>query len=66
MELSEPGVVSPHNAIVVNHGLSRRVYYAAIQMHDAFAVLVIAEGFERERKQRRFLFGKHGGDLPFG
>src|SRR6266536_240357 len=39
---------------------------AAILMYDSFAVLVIAEGFERERKQRRFLFGKHGGDLPFG
>ena len=27
LELSEPGVVSRHNAIVGNHGLSRRVYY---------------------------------------
>src|SRR3989442_396311 len=27
LELSESGVVSPDNAIVVNHGLSRRGYY---------------------------------------
>ena len=39
---------------------------AAIQMHDALAVLVIAERFQRQRQQRGFLFGKHGGHLPFG
>src|ERR1039458_1242750 len=39
---------------------------AAIQMHDALAVLVIAEGFQRQRKQGGLLFGKHSGDLPFG
>src|SRR5271165_1403540 len=39
---------------------------AAVQMHDAFAVLVIAEWFQREWKQRGFLFGKHGGHLPLG
>jgi hypothetical protein len=35
-------------------------------MHDALAVLVIAEGFQRQRKQGGLLFGKHSGDLPFG
>ena len=39
---------------------------AAVQMHDAFAVLVIAKGFDRQWKQERFLFREHGGDLPFG
>ena len=35
-------------------------------MHDAFAVLVIAEGFQREWEQRRFFFRKHGRYLPSG
>src|SRR5579859_183068 len=39
---------------------------AAVQMHDAFAVLVIAKGFDRQRKQERFLFCKHSRDLAFG
>src|SRR6516164_4301539 len=35
-------------------------------MHDALAVLVIAEGLNRQRKQEWFLFRKHGSDLAFG
>ena len=38
----------------------------AVQMHDAFAVLVIAKGFQREWQQRGLLFRKHRCDLPFG
>ena len=39
---------------------------ASVQMHDAFAVLVIAERFDRQWQQERFFFGKHRGHLPFG
>jgi hypothetical protein len=39
---------------------------AAVQMHDAFAVLVIAEGFDRQGQQERLFFRKHGGNLAFG
>ena len=35
-------------------------------MHDALAVLVIAKRLQRQRQQRGFLFGKHGGHLPLG
>jgi hypothetical protein len=35
-------------------------------MHHALAVLVIAEGFQRQWKQERFLFRKDGRDLAFG
>src|SRR5260370_34636532 len=35
-------------------------------MYDPLTVLVVAERFERQWEQERFLFGKHGGDLPFG
>jgi hypothetical protein len=35
-------------------------------MHDAFTVLGVTKGFQRQWQQRRFLFGKHGGDLPLG
>ena len=37
---------------------------AAIEVHRAFAVAVIAKRFERERPERRLLLGKHHGDLP--
>ena len=37
---------------------------AAIEVHRAFAVPVIAKRFERERAERRLLLGKHDGDLP--
>jgi len=39
---------------------------AAVEMHDALAVLVIAKRFERQRQQRGLLFGEHGGHLPLG
>ena len=39
---------------------------AAIQMHRAFAVLVVAERFQRQRQQRRLLFGEHRRDLSLG
>ena len=41
-------------------------FHAAVQMHGALAVLVIAEGFEGQRSQRRFFFREHGGHLPLG
>jgi hypothetical protein len=41
-------------------------FNAAVQMHNTLAVLAIAERFDRQWKQERFLFGKHGSDLPFG
>jgi hypothetical protein len=34
-------------------------FEAAVQMHGAFAVLLIAERLERQRLQRGFLFGEH-------
>src|ERR1700726_2791691 len=37
-----------------------------VEMHDPLAVLVVAEWFQGQWEQERFLFGKHGGDLPFG
>ena len=39
---------------------------AAIQVHGALAVLVIAERFDRQRKQRWTLFSEHRCDLPLG
>ena len=41
-------------------------FHAAIQMHRALAVLVVAERLHGQRLQRRPLFGEHGGDLPLG
>jgi hypothetical protein len=35
-------------------------------MHCAFAVLITAERLQGQRQQVWFLFGKHGGHLPFG
>jgi len=34
-------------------------FHAAIQMHHAFSVLVVAERFERKGLQVRFFFGEH-------
>jgi hypothetical protein len=39
---------------------------APIKVHGAFAVLVIAKRFERQRHQCRFLLGEHRGNLAFG
>jgi len=39
---------------------------AAIQMHRAFAILVIAERFERQRKQSGLLLGEHRCNLALG
>src|ERR1035437_5762996 len=39
---------------------------AAIQVHRAFTVLVIAEGLDGQWQQGRPLFGEHGSDLPLG
>ena len=41
-------------------------FHAAVQVHDAFPELVIAERLERQREQGRFLFGEHHRHLPFG
>ena len=43
---------------------SRFNFDAAIQVNHAFAVLVITEGFKRQRLKAWLLFGKHCGDLP--
>src|SRR5215470_16027334 len=40
-------------------------FHTAVQMHDAFAVLVIAKWLDRQRQQERLFFSKHGGDLSF-
>jgi hypothetical protein len=39
--------------------------HAAIQMYDAFSVLVIAEGFQRQGQQVRIFLGEHDRHLPF-
>ena len=45
----------------------RGIYFdAAIQIDGPLAVLVIAEGLQRQRLKLGFLFGEHGGDLTFG
>jgi hypothetical protein len=41
-------------------------FYTTIEMDHAFSVLVVAEGFERQRLQVRFFFEEHGCDLAFG
>src|SRR5271155_783674 len=41
-------------------------FHATIQMNDAFSVLVVAEGFQRQGEQVRFFFGEHDRDLAFG
>src|SRR3979411_1949357 len=46
--------------------VSRFDFHAAVQVHGAFAILVIAEGFDGQRQQGRPLFGEHGRDLPLG
>src|SRR4029450_3703607 len=46
--------------------VGRLYFHAAIQIHGAFAVLVVAERLQRQREQGGFLFGEHGGPLPFG
>src|SRR5579863_9910601 len=46
--------------------VSRFHFHTPIQMHGSLAVLVIAERFEWQRKQRRFLFGEHRSDWSFG
>ena len=40
--------------------------HAAVQMHRALAVLVIAERLDGQRQQRGPLFGEHRRDLPLG
>jgi hypothetical protein len=39
---------------------------AAVEMHGAGAVLVVAKRFERQRPETRLLLGEHGGDLALG
>ena len=39
---------------------------AAIEMHGAPPMLVVAKGLQRQGQQRWSFFGKHGRDLPFG
>src|SRR5450756_2078831 len=44
--------------------VSRFDLHAAVQVHRAFAVLVIAEGLDGQRQQDRPLFGEHNRNLP--
>ena len=46
--------------------VGRRDLDAAVEVHGAAAVLVVAERLERQRSERRALFGEHGGDLALG
>src|ERR1019366_9429016 len=46
--------------------VSRFDFDAAVQVHRAFAVLVIAEGLDGQRQQGRSLFGEYHHDLPLG
>ena len=39
---------------------------AAVEMHRAGAVLVVAKGLDRQRPEVRLLLGEHGGDLALG
>ena len=61
MHLNLPADPARRRAIV-----GRIDFHAAIQVHRAFAVLVVAERLERQRQQGGLLFGEHGRDLPFG
>ena len=55
-ELSDPAW---RNAVI-----GRVDFDASVQMHDAFAVLVITERLQRQWKQERFFFGEHRRHLP--
>ena len=46
--------------------VGRGDFDAAIQVHGAVAVLVVAKRFERQRAERLAFFSKHGGDLALG
>ena len=46
--------------------VGRRDLDAAVEMHGAAAVLVVAERLERQRAERRALLGEHDGDLALG
>jgi hypothetical protein len=46
--------------------VSRLDFHAAVRMYRTVAVTVVAEGLERQRKQRRPLFSEHRCDLAFG
>jgi len=39
-------------------------FHAAVQIDLALAILVVAEGLQRERQQGRLFFGEHGRHLP--
>ena len=77
-QLAGAGVQQPHMPDIPLHAdapadparrravVGRFDFHAAVQVHRAFAVLVIAEGLDGQRQQGRPLFGEHGGDLPLG
>ena len=46
--------------------VSRGDLDAAIEVHGALAVLVVAKRLKRQRAERRPFLGKHGGDLALG
>src|SRR5690349_20482666 len=46
--------------------ICRFYFHAAVQMHGAFAELVITEGLDWQRQQGRPLFSEHGCDLTLG
>ena len=46
--------------------VGRRDLDAAVEMHAAVTVLVVAKRLERQRAERRAFLSKHGGDLALG
>jgi hypothetical protein len=61
LHIDEPADPARRRAIIGGLDLD-----AAIRMHRAFAVLVIAEGIEGQREQRRPFLGEHRRNLAFG
>jgi hypothetical protein len=61
LHLDVPANPSRRRAVV-----SRFHFHAAVQMHRALAVLVVAERFDGQRQQGRFLLGEHDRDLTLG
>ncbi len=61
LHLDAPADPARRRAVV-----GRLDFHAAIQMHRALAVLVIAEGLDGQWQQSGLLFGEHGRDLPLG
>jgi hypothetical protein len=76
-QLSRVGIEQPHVVVIPLHldspadparrraVISGLDFDTAVQVHRAFAVLVIAESLDRRWEQRRTLFSEHCRNLPF-